>query len=306
MTLNKDIKFYLFLATIFFSIGLINGCGSNRHRVRLDAEDQFAKAKEKLDRRKYRDAIDQFEIMINQNRGSQLIDDAHYYMGYAYYQIDDFIMAANEFDRLLTNYPASELADDALYMKAMCYFKQSYGFNYDQDLTLQAIRALQQYIDDFPLGAHIEEINERYADCINRLARKKFESGLMYFKRGNLYSAYLYLSSILTTYPSSDWVGPSLYFIGECYYKRKKYEDALQYFLQAQEVSDVIESRREAAEGESDKKDSDKSKADDLKWSEKTEKRLSELRRIVARGAATDLSNKENAGVSSAEPRVEP
>ena len=74
MNRNISFKFTLVVAALFLTASLLNGCGNRGRRVRLDAEDQFAKAKEKLDRRKYRDAIDLFEVMINQNRGSELID----------------------------------------------------------------------------------------------------------------------------------------------------------------------------------------------------------------------------------------
>ncbi|MFC2075608.1 outer membrane protein assembly factor BamD [candidate division KSB1 bacterium] len=280
---NINLRLIAFITLIFFSAVITSGCAGGRHRVRLDAEDQFTKAKEKLDRRKFRDAIDLFEVMINQNRGSELIDDAHYYMGFAYYQIDDFIMSANEFDRLLNSYPSSNFADDAVYMKAMCYFKQSRGFGLDQDLTLQAIHAFQRYLDDFPLGDHIEEALKNHLECINRLARKEFETGKHYFRRGNLYSSYLSFRDILINFPDSDLVGPSLYYLGECYYKRNKFEEAGQYYLQTIDI--VPESE----------------------WGIKSRDRLSEIRAMSSQaGPSATIIEKEISHQASGETTVEP
>lgn len=220
--------------TVITVLGLIYiaGCGSGITMKNYNtAEEQFAHSMEAYQSRHYLKAIDGFQKVVYNFSGASIVDSAQYYMAMAYYQDKEYFLAASEFERLVNNYPGSQFVDDAQYMSGLCYFKSSpkhYGL--DQEELLKAIDLLNDFITDNPSSELVPDARETIRLGQERLARKEFESGRMYFRLSNYPSAKIYFQAVIDEYTATEYAGRSLFYLADIEYKTKKYDDAKQKF----------------------------------------------------------------------------
>lgn len=156
-----------------------------------------------------------------------MVDSAQYFLAMSYYELNDFYLAATEFDRLVGNYPGSSFLDNGQYMRGVCYFKSApkhYGL--DQAEMEQAVQVLEDFIVDHPESDMIGEAKKLLAEGRDRLARKKYESGKVYYRLAYYDAAKVYFQAVIDDYTDSKWAPRALYYQGAIDYKLKKYDEA--------------------------------------------------------------------------------
>jgi nicotinate-nucleotide adenylyltransferase len=215
-------------ALVFILLGLL-GCGHKPTLV-LSVNEQFKVAKQYYDRNKYYKAQQEFEKLIYTYPGNTIIDTAQYYLSMSQYGQKDYIIAAGEFERLLASYPQSEFADDAQYQIGMCHYKMSPKYQLDQTETEQAIEAFQTFLGNFIGSPLAEDARNRIRELENKLAQKKFMTGLLYLKLGDYEPAMTYFWTVRDDFSSTDWAVQAIYYTGESLYGQKKYDRALETF----------------------------------------------------------------------------
>ncbi len=191
------------------------------------AEEQFSKSMEEFQKKHYIKAIDGFQKVVYNYSGAAMVDSAQYYMAMAYYQDKEYFLAAAEFERLANNYPGSHFVDDAQYMSGLCYFKSSpkhYGL--DQDELFKALEMLNDFVTDYPGSDLAGDARETIKLGRERLAKKQFESGKMYFRLAYYQSAQIYFQSVIDDFTDSEFSAPSLYYLGEIEFKQGQLETA--------------------------------------------------------------------------------
>jgi len=205
------------------------GCGQKPTPV-LSASDQFKFARNLYDKKKYLKAQQEFEKLIYTYPGNTVVDTAQYYLGMSHYGQEDYITAAGEFERLLQSYPLSAFADDAQYQIGMCHFEMSPKYQLDQTETFQAIEAFQTFLNNFAASPLTGEAREKIRELEDKLARKKFMTGLLYLKLRDFSPAMVYFWAVRDDYPSTDWAIQSVYYTGEAEYHLKEYDRATEIF----------------------------------------------------------------------------
>jgi len=170
----------------------------------------FARAKEHFERRKYIDAMEGFRDVIYNNPGTRLAAEATFYLGECYFHTKDYQAAVDEYARLLDEYPSSPYADDAQFMLAHGYFKQSPHYALDQKETGEKARAAAaRFFERFPESQLASEVKQLQAKIDEKLARKEYEAGRIYFKMKNHKSARIYFKYVLEHYPETPWAPKS-------------------------------------------------------------------------------------------------
>lgn len=221
----------------------------------MSPEEQFDYAKRIYDRGDYYKAKMQFTVVALNNAGSKIIDKTQYYLADSHYHLKEYIQAIAEFEKLIRSMPQSEYVDDARYKIGMCYFELSPGYALDQEYTHKAVAQFQLFMDEFPDSELMPEVQARYRECREKLAKKEYKSGELYRKMGHYPAAVIYYDLVIREYPDTDFMDDALYWKGECHMKVKEYEQAdaafttlIQRYAESPFADDADDKRNEVRE----------------------------------------------------------
>ncbi|NQT24281.1 outer membrane protein assembly factor BamD [candidate division KSB1 bacterium] len=213
-----------------FFIGLfvfLAGCNRDVVNLReMTPEEQFNYAKRIYDREDYYKAKMQFTVVALNNAGSKNIDKTQYYLADSHFHLKEYIQAIAEFEKLIRSMPQSEYVDDARYKVGMCYFKLSPGYALDQEYTLKALSQFQMFLDEFPDSELRPEVDTRYKECREKLAKKEYKSGELYQKMGQYPAAIIYYEHVVREFTDTSFIDDALYHKGECHIKMHQLEEA--------------------------------------------------------------------------------
>jgi outer membrane protein assembly factor BamD len=216
-------QFLILLLPLF----LLLGCSSSKEVANLSAEDRFEIGKEKFDKKKYLDAIEDFKYILIQYPGSTVADDAQFYLAECYFNRGEYLLASSEYENLIHNYPTSEFVPLSRYKLGLCYYNLSPKSQHDQTYTYKAIDALQGFIEYHPTSEFVQDAERKIHELINKLAKRDYETGLFYMRREFYKAAMIYFDSIIERYPDSDYLDKAYAGKIECLFKRENYNEAI-------------------------------------------------------------------------------
>ncbi len=181
----------------------VYGCGSGSKFRAPGAEGEFLAGVDLYERGRCLQATESLTAFLQEHPGSARIDDAIYYLGLSRKCLGEFILAREEFSRLLREYPQSEHREEAEWNRALCFHESRHSADRDPEPTESAIRALRSYLDHYPSGAHREEAQRLIDDSVGRLAQKAYENGKTYVMLRRWSAALVYFEKSLKTQPTS-------------------------------------------------------------------------------------------------------
>ncbi len=206
MQLN-EIKADLRTLSIIFLLGLFTGCAGNKKAV-SEGQDYtvfFEAGKQAFEKKKWIKALDKFELVILNRPGSDIADDAQYYMGECHFNKKDYLLAISEYETLTRRYAYSPLVEKAEYKIALSYVKLSPKYQLEQEYTHRALRYLQDFIDTYPGSEYIDAAEKHIEALRTKLGRKLYESGHLYKKMRRWRAAIIYFDEMLTSYYDTKW-----------------------------------------------------------------------------------------------------
>ena len=218
---------------IVLSLIILNTLGCNRERVNLREmapEEQFDYAKRLFDKKDYYKAKMQFTIIVLNNPGHQIIEKSQFYMAESYYFEKEYLLAVEEYEKLIRSLPRSDYVDDARYKVAMCYFKMAPKYSLDQEYTYKAITQFQQFLEEYPDSELRPEAEKMLAESVNKLAKKEYKDGELYRKMRYYRAALISFDSVLEKYYDTEFADDALYWKGECHRKLREWDEAEKAF----------------------------------------------------------------------------
>ena len=198
--------FFLILAAVY-----IWGCSSSLETVNFTAQERLAYAIKLFDDEDYEEAVNEFQNIVLQFPGNEVVDDAQYYLAETRYKRGEYIIAAYEYSNLIKNMPASELIAKAQFMLAECYYELSPDFSLDQRYTKKAIEEYQAFIDFFPTNEKVGDAEKKIAELNDKLAHKEFEIAHIYEKIEYYTAAIRYYDNVLDIYHDSRYAPMAMY-----------------------------------------------------------------------------------------------
>jgi outer membrane protein assembly factor BamD len=167
------------------------------------------------------------------------------------FQMEEYLLAADQFEVVINRYPSSSLVDQARIRVADSFYELSPRFALDQTFTYQAIAEYQSLLDDYPNSDQREKAEERLDLCRNKLSRKDMQSAELYYKMSLWPSSLLYLDEILENwYDQPDTMEKALYLKVLVQTKMKRNADALatlEEFLATYPDSDKVDDLKQRA-----------------------------------------------------------
>lgn len=217
------------LLLLGFLVVFLLGCAKAVRKSEIHGpQESFRKAVALYDRERYLKAQEILKDMVLNYSGASIIDSIKFYLGLTYFQMREYLTAADEFQRLRQMYPQSPIAGEAQFQLALSYFKLAPSYPLDQENTNKALNEFQRFLEDYenhPLKAQGQKYIE---ECRDRLGHKAYASALLYYKMDEYASSVLYTDAVLDDYYDTQWAGAAQLLKAKCFLALKNNERAAQ------------------------------------------------------------------------------
>lgn len=184
---------------------LVYGCATSVDTANMQADDRLKYAMELYNDESYDLAIVEFEAILLQYPGSEVIDDAQYYLGMCRFNRNEFLLAGYEFSKLISNIAASQYVADAQFMLAECYYQLSPHYSLDQKFTRKAIMEFQAFIDFFPTNDKVQECERKIKELNSKLALKEYSAATIYRKMEFYTAAILAYENVIELFHDTEF-----------------------------------------------------------------------------------------------------
>ncbi len=217
----------VFSMSLIIACGLfLNACSKKNVTQYMTSREHFEYAMKYFNKKNYIKASDEFSLITYKFSGSDIADDAQYYLAECYFKQKDYVSASSEYDRLVSSFPRSEFVETSMHRLVVCYNELSPGYALDQKFTYDAVQAIQNFQDLFPKSEKRREVDSLFVLIKLKLARKHFESANIYRKISEFEAAIVYYDQVIIDYYDSPYAGRSRYWKGYCNFKLGEYQKA--------------------------------------------------------------------------------
>ncbi|WP_374515568.1 outer membrane protein assembly factor BamD [Brevundimonas sp.] len=179
----------LILSAVAVSALTISACSGRGNRPRLAYEERPVEALyntgyQRLESRRWADAIDYFQEVERQHPYSEWSRRAILMQIYAYYQGNDYAEAIAAADRFIALFPGNPSAPYAFYMKALCNFEQITDVGRDQGYAQAALDGLRDVARRYPGTPYAIDATVKIDMVNDQLAGKEMSIGRYYQRAG--------------------------------------------------------------------------------------------------------------------------
>jgi len=200
----KKIRF-LGISIVLFTIVLSSCSDYNKVVKSTDYEFKYKKAVEYYEDGEYVRSGTLFRELVNIYRGTSRADRIYYYYAKSMMGQKDYLMAGHYFKSLVKEFPMSEYAEEAQFMIGYCSYLLSPKPRLDQQITQDAIDALQLYLNLYPFSGRVDEANRLIDELENKLVYKSYLSAKLYYDFEQYKAAVVALTNSLERYPDSRY-----------------------------------------------------------------------------------------------------
>jgi len=189
----------LFLSVSFISL-ILNGCAGSKTLQESSIQEIFKNGLDNLEEEKYLQAQSDFAQILIRGSGSDLGDDAQYYIGEAYYRNEEYMLAIVEYEKLTRRMGFSPYVEDARFKICESYKIESPIYFHDQEYTEKALERYQEFLDDYPDSEYFDEVLLSIESLRDKMGVKLFEAGILYMKMEEYYSARMTFNKVIDLY----------------------------------------------------------------------------------------------------------
>jgi outer membrane protein assembly factor BamD len=202
------------------SIGLFVACSDyNKVLKSTDYEFKYKKAVEYFEDGEFVRSGTLFQELVNIYRGTSRADKIYYYYAKSMLGQKDYLTATTYFKTLVKEFPTSSYQEEAQFMIGYCNYLLSPKARLDQQVTREAIDALQLYINLYPFSQRIEEANRLIDELNEKLVYKSYLNAKLYFDLDNFKASVVSLTNCLKEYPDSQYREETMFMLLESKYK---------------------------------------------------------------------------------------
>jgi len=224
------------LLTLLLILGVAAGCHKKTVEITPDLSSsdealyRLGEAEMKRDTEKailyLRQIMDSFPKSFYAQRAKLLIADAYFRKS----DESNLLLAAAEYREFIRMYPYSPSAAYSQYQVAMTFYKKILKPGRDQSKTTQALAEFKKVITDFPASDQAKTAQEKIKDCEERLAAHSAEIAIGYNKRRAYRASISRLTEIMTSYPDYSHLEDIYYYLGDCHFMLRQYDQAVPFF----------------------------------------------------------------------------
>jgi outer membrane protein assembly factor BamD len=199
------VRFILFIITVS-AFTLFTGCKSEYEKIRQsnDPELMYKKGLELYDEEEFERAQVLLEQSISAYRGQKEAEELFFKYAYTHFYLKQYILSAHYFNNFANTFINSENREEAEFMAAYSNVQNSPSYRLDQEYTNKAIDGLQQFVNTYPESERVSQCNELIDELRQKLEKKMFEEGKLYFDLSEYQSADRSFSNLLKTFPETQ------------------------------------------------------------------------------------------------------
>ena len=162
-----------------------------------DAELKYTKAVEYFDKGDFMRASTLFDAIATYYKGTDRSETVLNYMAKSYMGQKDYYSASEYYKTYVKTYPKGKYVVESKYMIGYCYYLDSPDARLDQSATINALTALQEFLDVYPESDRVTDANKLIEELTNKLAYKAYLNAKLYYNLGN-YLGNNYESAVIT------------------------------------------------------------------------------------------------------------
>jgi outer membrane protein assembly factor BamD len=164
----------------------------------------FVASLREFERRHWDNAVTGFERVTQDiSPRDTLASRAQWYLGRAHQKRDEWLLAAQAFQRVVESFPDDTLADDAGIEAARSYRKLWRKPTLDPQYGETALASYRQFLGLYPTSPLVPAAQREMNELEEWFAIKNYEVGLHYFRRKAYDSAIIYFKYVRDAYPTS-------------------------------------------------------------------------------------------------------
>jgi len=200
------------------AVATLAACHHGRLGAPLTPTTEFAAAMRSFRQGRWSNARDRLQ-RLNYELGTRdsLLPSVRFYSAECLMGLGQLLTAAHDFRRMADDYPSDSLAPVALLRAGDAYDRLWRRIALDPSNGQTALATYQELAGRYPDTPPARLAALRIRDLQDRFARKDYESGLFYFKRGGYDSAILYFRSLIAQYPGASVVPEAFVKLVEAY-----------------------------------------------------------------------------------------
>lgn len=214
----------------------------------LPAEELYGLGEADLERRRYIEAREHFQRIVERHPNSSYAPRARFLLGETYYREGDFDRAIKEFEAFLAFWPRHEIADLVQYRYAMSYYDQMKPVEQDQEVTRKAMEAFKVLVREYPESRYAADALAKIDICRGRLAQKELWVAAYYINQGNPGAARQRLEKVVKEFPRTLVIPEALFRLGEVYSGDGRAEDSQRMYRQLADEYPYTEWGKRAAQ----------------------------------------------------------
>lgn len=168
-----------------------------------DVELKEQKAKEYFEDCDYASASPLFKDLIQSYSTSAKVEKVYFYFAYCDYKLEDYMLAAYEFKKILDKFPRGKYAERAQFLIADSYFNSTPKYNLDQEYNSQAVEEFQIFLEKYPNSDKRKDANHKIDLLIEKREKKDFENAKLFFNTTDYKAALQSFQFVLNDYPDT-------------------------------------------------------------------------------------------------------
>ncbi|WP_370513193.1 outer membrane protein assembly factor BamD [Fulvivirga sp. M361] len=146
-----------------------------------------------------------FDQILPIVRGLPEGEKVQFYSAYSQYYQGFYLLASHQFKVFYETYARSDFAIESEFMYAYSLYSNSPTYNLDQTSSLEAVVAMQNFINRHSQSEFREKATEVIDDIQQKLERKGFENARQYYKLQRYDAAVIAFESFSSDFPDSHY-----------------------------------------------------------------------------------------------------
>lgn len=154
-----------------------------------------------------------FEQILPIVRGLPEGEKVQFYLAYCQFYDKLYLLASEQFKTFYETYGRSALAEEARFMHAFSLYQSSPNPNLDQSASIEAMAAMQQFINRYPNSQFRDRAVEVILTTQQKLEKKGFENARQYYRMKYYKAAIVALNNFKQNFPDSKYIEEAYYLV---------------------------------------------------------------------------------------------
>jgi len=152
-----------------------------------------------------------FESILPIVRGLPEGEKVEFNLAYCQYHEKLYLLASDQFKTFYETYGRSSLAEEATFMYAYCLYASSPDSSKDQQSSIEAMNALQNFLNRYPGSQFLNRAVEVITVSQQKLEKKGFDNAKHYLKLKMYQAAVISLDNFKKNYPDAKFLEEGAY-----------------------------------------------------------------------------------------------